>query len=97
MTALTDGRFDSSLGPPDWIKIENLHSLESINTETSDTHGRSVWVHSSRVSFFDNSVPHNSLPDRVGPLVTGGVGSLCTVTVERDPLHRVRAMAPHLT
>ena len=44
----------------DWTtrldKIKNLHSLESINTENSDTHGRSVWVHSSRVGFLDNSV-----------------------------------------
>ena len=29
-------------------KIKNLHSLESIDTEDSDTRGRSGWVHSSR-------------------------------------------------
>ena len=58
---LEDGTTYHPLRPTQLDKIENLHSLESINTENSDTHGRSVWVHSSRGGFLDNSVPNNSL------------------------------------
>ena len=46
----------SRMWRPRPYKRQNFHSLESINTENSDTHGRSVWVHSSRVGLLDNSV-----------------------------------------
>ena len=52
-------------------KIENLHSADSIDTESLSTRGRSVWVHSSQVRLLESSVPHNSLPERVGPPGTG--------------------------
>ena len=52
-------------------KIKSLHSTDSIDTESLSTRGRSVWVHSSQVKLLDSSLPHNSLPERVGPLGTG--------------------------
>ena len=45
------------------------HPHFSINTQNSDTHGRSVWVHSSRGGFLDNSVRPQGLAERLGPLV----------------------------
>ena len=52
-------------------KIKNLHSLDSIATETYGTHGRSIRVHPGWVGLLDSRVPHNSLPERVEPLETG--------------------------
>ena len=49
----------------------DVHSPDTIATEISSTRGRSIWVGSSSVGLLVNSVPHNSLPDRVGPLKTG--------------------------
>ena len=46
---------------------------DSIDTENLSTRGRSVWVRSSQVRLLDNSVPHNSLPERMGPLGLGMV------------------------
>ena len=46
---------------------------DSIDTETLSTRGRSVWVRSSQVRLFNSSVPHNSLPERMGPLGLGVV------------------------
>ena len=43
-----DGSVCRQLRPTKLDKIKNLHSLESIDTENSDTRGRSGWVHSSR-------------------------------------------------
>ena len=57
-------------------KINNLHSLESINTENSDTRGPSVWVHSSRVGFFDNSVRPIGTGGEVGAVGTSVAGNL---------------------
>ena len=54
-------------------KIENIHLTDSIDTENLSTRGRSVWVRSSQVRLLDNSVPHNSLPERMGPLGLGVV------------------------
>ena len=58
-------------GPTKLDKIKNFHSLDSIDTESLSTRGRSVWVHSSQVRLLESSVHHNSLPERVGPLGTG--------------------------
>ena len=62
--------------PTQLDKIKNLHLTDSIDTESLSARGRSVWVHSSRVGFLDNSVPHNSLPERLRPLGTGVVRNL---------------------
>ena len=59
-------------------KRQNLHSLDSIATETYGTHGRSIRVHPSEVGLLDSSVPHHSLLDRVGPLGTGVARNLVT-------------------
>ena len=58
----------STLWPTRLDEIENLHSLDSIDTESLSTRGRSVWVHSSQVRLVETSVPHNDLPERVEPL-----------------------------
>ena len=45
------------LGPADLVivdKVENLHLADSIDTESSSTRGRSVWIHST---LLDSSVP----------------------------------------
>ena len=68
-------------------KIKNLHSLESINTENSDTHGRSVWVHSSRGGFLDNSVPHRDWRRGWGRWDERGA----------QPRHRTRLGRPELS
>ena len=49
-------------------RIKNLHSLDSIDTESLSARGRSVWVHSSQVRLLDTSVPHSSMPEAVGLL-----------------------------
>ena len=49
-------------------KIKNLHSAASVDTENLSTRGRLVWGHSSQVRLLDSSVPHNSLPERLGLL-----------------------------
>ena len=56
------------LGPTKLDKIENLHSAASVDTENLSTRGRLVWGHSSQVRLLDSSVPHNGLPERLGPL-----------------------------
>ena len=66
-------------------EIKNLHSADSIATETYGTRGRSVWVHSSQVRLLDSSLPHNSLLKRVGPLGTGVARKLGT-----EPRFRIR-------
>ena len=45
---LEDGSVYRQLRPTRLDEIKNFHSLESIDTENSDTRGRSGWVHSSR-------------------------------------------------
>ena len=52
-------------------KLKNLHSPDTIDTESLSARGRSVWVHSSQVRLLDTSVPHSSLSERLGPLGTG--------------------------
>ena len=47
-----------SVGSPTQLdKIKNLHSTDSIDTESLSTRGWSVWVHSSQVRLLDSSVP----------------------------------------
>ena len=52
-------------------KIENFHSTDSIDTETSGTRGLSIWVHSSQVGLLDSSVHHNRLPELGGAVGNG--------------------------
>ena len=42
--------------PPNWIKSRTFHSPDTIATENSGTHGRSMWVHSSQGGRAANSV-----------------------------------------
>ena len=49
------------------------------------TRGWSDWVRSSQVRLLDSSVPHNSLPERVGPL---GLGVVCAAVSLRSPESR---------
>ena len=59
----------SLLRPTKLDKIKNFHvPPDTIDTETRDTRGRSVWVHSSEFGFLDSNVPHNGLPERLGQL-----------------------------
>ena len=51
----------------------HVHLTDSIDTENLSTRGRLVWVLSSQVRLLDSSVPHNSLPERMGPLGLGVV------------------------
>ena len=66
-------------GPTRLDKIKNLHSADSIDTESLSTRGRSVWVH-SRLQ--DSSVPAGE-----GGAVGNGVArSLCA-----EPGYAVRS------
>ena len=58
----------TSVGSTTLDKIKNFHRVDTIDTKNCVTRGRSVWVHSSEFGFLDSSVPHNSLPERLGPL-----------------------------
>ena len=58
-------------GPTRLDKIKNLHSTDSIDTETSGTRGLSIWVHSSQVGLLDSSVHHNRLPELGGAVGNG--------------------------
>ena len=73
---LENGTAYSPLRPTRLDEIKNFHSLESINTENSDTHGRSVWVHSSRGGFLDNSVRPTGTGGEVGAVGTSVAGNL---------------------
>ena len=59
-------------------KIKNLHSLDSIDTESLSTRGRSTWVRLSPVKLLGTSRLMKNvdayLPERVGPLGTGVAG-----------------------
>ena len=66
----------------DWTtrldKIKNFHSLESIDTENSDTRGRSGWVHSSRGGALRQSRALQQPAGEGGALGTGVARNLGT-------------------
>lgn len=51
-TGSTTMRVDMDYGQATGVELWNIHSLDSIDTESSSTRGWSIWVHSSQVGTY---------------------------------------------